>query len=61
MLGLREKEIYGEKTYKDLVSFIKTAAGNKNLKDRKIYICVELLDLQDIDRRPRFCLRDLQS
>ena len=34
MLGLREKEIYGEKTYKDLVSFIKTAAGNKNLKVR---------------------------
>ena len=34
MLGLREKEIYGEKTYKGLVSFIKTAAGNKNLKVR---------------------------
>lgn len=34
MLGVREKEIYGEKTYKDLVSFIKTAAGNKNLKVR---------------------------
>lgn len=32
MLGIREPEIYGEKTYKDLVKFIKTEAKNADVK-----------------------------
>lgn len=32
MLGIREKEIYGSKTYKDLETFIKTEATNLNIK-----------------------------
>lgn len=32
MLGVREKEIYGEKTYADLVKFIKKTAKEKNIK-----------------------------
>lgn len=32
MLGIREKEIYGSKTYDDLVNFIKTAACEKGVE-----------------------------
>ena len=32
MLGIREPEIYGKKTYKDLVKFIKTEAKNADVK-----------------------------
>ena len=32
MLGIREPEIYGKKTYKDLVKFIKNEAKNADVK-----------------------------
>ena len=32
MLGIREPEIYGNKTYKDLVKFIKTSAKERKIK-----------------------------
>ena len=32
MLGIREKEIYGEKSYKALVKLIKTSAKERNVK-----------------------------
>lgn len=32
MLGVREPKIYGEKTYKDLVRFIKSSAKELNIK-----------------------------
>lgn len=32
MLGIREKTVYGEKTYRDLVEFIKKSAKERGLK-----------------------------
>ena len=32
MLGIREKEVYGEKSYSDLVAFIKKSAKERGLK-----------------------------
>lgn len=32
MLGIREKEIYGSSSYKDLIKFIKSCAKEKNVK-----------------------------
>lgn len=32
MLGIREKEVYGEKSYRDLVAFIKKTAKERGLK-----------------------------
>ncbi len=36
MLGIREPELYGEKTYKDLVKFIKSAAKTAGVKCKVI-------------------------
>lgn len=32
MLGIREKAVYGEKTYRDLITFIKKSAKERGLK-----------------------------